>query len=239
VSNVNVTNIHNVYNTTVINNTTNNRVSYNGGKGGISAHPTSQQESVARERHIAPVAAQTQHEQEARRNPEQRAATNHGTPAVAATPKPGAFSDHAAVRAKPSGMTYTAPVNRAEVQPLANTSAHPANNAARSDRPTPNNQPEPNNRPESNRPPTAQPEQQREMNRLPSAQPNNRPEPNRNEPTQRPMTPPPSGRSQPERANPSAEARPSSQQQRAQPEPNRPEEKKSQGEKPKQNEKPQ
>ena len=39
VSNVNVTNIHNVYNTTVIN-TTVNRVSYNGGNGGILARPT-------------------------------------------------------------------------------------------------------------------------------------------------------------------------------------------------------
>ena len=89
VNNVNVTNIHNVYNTTVINNTTINRVSYNGGNGGISARPTPQQESVAHERHIPPVAAQTQHEQAARTNPEQRAALNHGTPAVAATPKPG------------------------------------------------------------------------------------------------------------------------------------------------------
>ena len=36
VNNVNVTDIHNVYNTTVINSTTVNRVSYNGGNGGIS-----------------------------------------------------------------------------------------------------------------------------------------------------------------------------------------------------------
>ncbi len=33
---MNITNIHNVYNTTVINNTTVNRVSYNGGEGGIN-----------------------------------------------------------------------------------------------------------------------------------------------------------------------------------------------------------
>ena len=123
VNNVNVTNIHNVYNTTIINNTTINRVSYNGGNGGISARPTPQQETVAHERHIPPVAAQTQHEQAARTNPEQRAALNHGTPAVAATPKPGAFRDHAVVHAKPTGTPYNPPVNRAAVQPSANAPA--------------------------------------------------------------------------------------------------------------------
>ncbi|HEV2402091.1 MAG TPA: hypothetical protein VGS27_34490 [Candidatus Sulfotelmatobacter sp.] len=140
VSNVNVTNIHNVYNTTVINNTTINRVSYNGGNGGISTRPTPQQESVARERHIPPVAAQTQHEQAARMNPEQRASVNHGTPTVAATPKPGAFSDRAVVHAKATGTPYVAPV-RAAVQP-ANPPGHPENNAARTDRTTPSNPPE-------------------------------------------------------------------------------------------------
>src|SRR5579864_6029341 len=134
VSNVNVTDIHNVYNTTVINNTTTiNRVSYNGGNGGISVRPTHQQESIALGRHIAPVAAQTQHEQAARTNPDQRASVNHGTPTVAATPKPGAFSDNAVVHAKQTGTPYKAPA-RAAVQP-ANTSGRPEHNPARTDRP--------------------------------------------------------------------------------------------------------
>jgi hypothetical protein len=247
VSNVNVTNIHNVYNTTVINNTTINRVSYNGGNGGLNARPTPQQESVVHERHIAPVAAQTQHEQEARSNPEQRAAVNHGTPVVAATPKPGAFSDRAVVHAKATGTPYVAPV-RAAVQP-AKMPERPENNAPRTDRTTPNNpqenrapiarpiQPEPN-KPEPNRPDTAQPEQQRETNHTPAAQPNNRPEPNR-EPAQWPLTPqtPPTERSQPDRTKPSSEPRAQQQQQHLQPAPRRAE-KKSQEEKPKQNEKP-
>jgi YXWGXW repeat-containing protein len=252
VSNVNVTSIHNVYNTTVIN-TTITRVSYNGGNGGIRARPTPQQESAVRERHIPPVAAQTQHEQAARTNPEQRASVNHGTPAVAATPKPGAFSDHAVVHAKQTGTPYNAPVNRAAVQPPANTpAAHPENNAARSDQPASNKQPEssrapsarPNqpepNRPEPDHPPTAQPDRKPEPNRAPAAQPNNRPEPNRNEPGQRPLTPPPSQRSQPERTAPPLEARSAAQQpQRPQPAPTKAEEKKSQNEKPKENQKPQ
>jgi hypothetical protein len=245
VNNVNVTNIHNVYNTTVIHNTTINRVSYNGGTGGISARPRPQDEAAGRERHIAPVAVQTQHEQTARMNPEQRASVNHGTPPVAATPKPSAFSDRDIVHAKPAAKPYSTPVNRAAVQPPANTpAAHPENNAVRSDRPTPNSQPESNrapsrpNQPEPNRPPTAQPERQPEPNRPPTAQPNNRPEPNRNEPTERPLTPPPSDRSQPQHASPPAEPR-AQQQQQQQQHRDKPEQKKSQEEKPKQNEKPQ
>src|SRR5580692_11352981 len=64
VLNVNVTNIHNVYNTTV-EHTTVNHISYNGGNGGITARPTSAEEAAAHERHVGPVAAQTQHVQEA------------------------------------------------------------------------------------------------------------------------------------------------------------------------------
>jgi WXXGXW repeat (2 copies) len=78
VNNVNVTNIHNVYNTTVISNTPVNRVSYNGGSGGIGARPTREEEAAARERHVPPATAQTQHVQAARTNPELRASLNHG-----------------------------------------------------------------------------------------------------------------------------------------------------------------
>ena len=66
VNQVNVTNIHNTYNTTVVNNTTVNRVSYNGGNGGINARPNAAQEAALRGRHIAPTSMQTQHEQLAR-----------------------------------------------------------------------------------------------------------------------------------------------------------------------------
>jgi hypothetical protein len=89
-----------VYNTTVINNTTVNRVSYNGGNGGITARLRPEEQAAAHERHIPPVAVQTQHAQAARANPELRASVNHGTPSVAATPKPGAFNDRAVVPAK-------------------------------------------------------------------------------------------------------------------------------------------
>jgi DNA segregation ATPase FtsK/SpoIIIE-like protein len=111
VNNVDVTIIHNVY-VTNVENRTENRVSYNGGEGGLNARPTPQQEAAARERHLPPVAAQTQHMQEARSNPQQRASVNHGKPEVAATPKPGAYKDRGVVQAKAAGGAYNPPANR-------------------------------------------------------------------------------------------------------------------------------
>jgi WXXGXW repeat (2 copies) len=113
VNNINVTEIHNTYNTTIINNnTTINRVSYNGGNGGIDRRPTSEEESAARARHIPPVAAQNQHVQTARSNRELRASVNRGKPPVAATPRPGAFRDRAVVPAREAGGRYEPPANR-------------------------------------------------------------------------------------------------------------------------------
>jgi hypothetical protein len=135
VNNVNVTNIHNTYNTTVINNTTNttvNRVSYNGGEGGINARPTPAQEAAAHEKHVPPVAVQTQHVQAARANKELHASVNQGKPPVAATPKPGAFKDPAVVPAKEAGAPYHPPANRAAGQPTGNAPApRPGNNVPR------------------------------------------------------------------------------------------------------------
>ena len=113
VNNINVTQIHNTYNTTVINNnTTINRVSYNGGNGGINARPTREEEEFARERHVAPMVAQTQHAEEARDNRELRASVNHGRPPVAATTRPGEFRDRGAVPAREAGGRYEPPANR-------------------------------------------------------------------------------------------------------------------------------
>jgi len=132
VNNVNITNIHNTYNTTVINNTAVNRVSYNGGNGGINARPTPEQEAAAHEKHVPPVAVQTQHAQAARANPQLRASVNQGKPPVAATPKPGAFKDPAVVPAKEAGGPYHPPANRAAGQPTANTPAsRPENSVPR------------------------------------------------------------------------------------------------------------
>jgi WXXGXW repeat (2 copies) len=125
VSNVNVTVIHNVYNTTVVNRTE-TRVSFNGGDGGIQARPTPEQEAAEHERHMPPVADQTRHVQEARSNREQRASVNMGKPAIAASARPADFKGKDVVRAREAGGHYEPPANRGENQP--------------------------NNRPENNRP---------------------------------------------------------------------------------------
>ena len=107
VNNVNVTVIHNVYETKVVERTQ-TRVSYNG-HGGINDRPTPQEEAVARERHIPPVAAQTEHVNTARENPALRASANHGNPPIAATPKPGEFSNRGAEETAGRGNTAVHP----------------------------------------------------------------------------------------------------------------------------------
>ncbi|MGB2626317.1 MAG: hypothetical protein WAK20_05980 [Candidatus Acidiferrum sp.] len=120
VTNVNTTVVNNTYNTTVANNnTTVNRTSYNGGTGGVTAQPTAAEQAAANEPHTAPTVAQTQHQQAASTNRAMLASENHGTPAVAATPKPGAFSGPGIVAAKPASA-------------VAENGSHPGANEAKS-----------------------------------------------------------------------------------------------------------
>jgi hypothetical protein len=142
VSNVNVTVIHNVYNNRV-EGRSENRVSYNGGEGGLNARPTPQQEAAARERHVPPVAAQTQHMQEARSNPQQRASVNRGKPEIAATPKPGAFKDRGVVQSKSAGGNYNPPAARGGAAGTTSREGRPENGA----RPEGNARPVENARP--------------------------------------------------------------------------------------------
>jgi WXXGXW repeat (2 copies) len=115
VNNVNVTVIHNVYNTRV-ENVTVNRVSYNGGQGGINARATAAEEAADRERHIGPVAAQTQHMEAARSNQQFRASVNHGRPPIAATAKPGEFSGGGNTTATSEGR-YNPPAKEGNAGP--------------------------------------------------------------------------------------------------------------------------
>jgi hypothetical protein len=131
VNNVNVTNIHNTYNTTVINNTTVNRVSYNGGEGGITARPRPEEQAAERERHVLPVAAQSQHVEAARANPELRASANHGRPPIAATARPGEFRGGAVVPAKEAGGAYKPEGDRAAGARDNTSVPRPGNNVPR------------------------------------------------------------------------------------------------------------
>ena len=93
VNNVDSARNHNVYNTTIENHN-DNRVSFNGGSGGIAVRATSQQEAAARQKHLPAVTTQTEHAQAARANPASRAMVNHGQPSIAATALPIGSNDH-------------------------------------------------------------------------------------------------------------------------------------------------
>ena len=97
ISNVSVTN---VYNKTVVANSTTN-VSYNGGAGGTTAHPTPEQLAAANERHVAPTAAQTQNVQGAAKDPALSLNNNQGHPTIAATTHPAQFSGPGVIAAHP------------------------------------------------------------------------------------------------------------------------------------------
>ena len=85
--------VTNVYSKTVIvNSTTINRTSFNGGTGGTTAQPTAQELAAHREQHVAATPAQAQHMQMASTNKALLASENKGHPLIAGTSKPGEFT---------------------------------------------------------------------------------------------------------------------------------------------------
>jgi hypothetical protein len=109
VNNINVSEIHNVYNTNVVNRNE-TRVSFSGGNGGINARPTAEEQAARQNRHIGSVAAQQQQINAARADHSLRASENHGKPPIAATSHAGTFSD--GVAGARSGGNYNPPANR-------------------------------------------------------------------------------------------------------------------------------
>gem|GEM_PF-6329803 len=89
VNNINVVNIHNTYNTVIVNNNS-SRVSFNGGDRGIRAQPNAREIAAARDSHMGPTRMQEQHVQAAREDRSQRFSQNRGNPANAAMSRPSA-----------------------------------------------------------------------------------------------------------------------------------------------------
>lgn len=122
VNNVNVTIVHNTYNTTIVNRSV-TRVSYNGGSGGINVRATREEEAAARGRRMGRIEAQDRQVQQARQDHQLRSAENHGRPPVAATQKPGEFHSNRVVAAREGGAVHGGPGrgnNRPENRPEAN-----------------------------------------------------------------------------------------------------------------------
>ncbi|MFZ0638708.1 MAG: YXWGXW repeat-containing protein [Candidatus Acidiferrales bacterium] len=131
-NNLSGVNIHNVYSATVDDRTAGNRVSYNGGNGGIDVRATSQQDAIARERQVPPVPLQVQRAQDARTDPQQRASVNHGAPAVTATPTSGAFEDRgnaAATRSDSNASRYSTAVHPNDLPPIEHPASPNSGNA--------------------------------------------------------------------------------------------------------------
>jgi hypothetical protein len=99
VNNVNVTNIHNTYVKEVVNEPREGqqRPSFSG-KGGVVDKPTPQEQGFEKEQHREPTNEQVQHRDAAHGLPGQRFSPTNSQPEVAATRKPGGFSDNDAVR---------------------------------------------------------------------------------------------------------------------------------------------
>ena len=101
VTNVNRTVIHHVYSNrgTISGHTvTSSRVSFNGGRGGTSARPTSGQLAAARTRRFGATPAQMRHVANARANSNNLGAFNHGKPAATTTHgMSGTLHGHASV----------------------------------------------------------------------------------------------------------------------------------------------
>lgn len=182
VTHVNTTIIHNTYvnRTVIVNNV--NRVSYNGGVGGVNVRPTSAQLAAERDRRFGPTSEQTRQVNAARDNRQLLASNNHGRPPIAATARPGEFSGHGVVAAHPANTEFHPPANRGAEEGGARG---PENNRAantREERPgnfnSPHNKPENNARPEGNREQSQRPEQTRapHNNARPEAKPHNQPQ---------------------------------------------------------------
>lgn len=129
VNNIGNNNSIHIYNARVTNVTV-NRVSYNGGKGGIQVQPTRAEQSIAAMPHNAPTAPQLQHEQTSRSTPDLRASVNHGVPRIAATPEPGAFDAKTVVAAR-SEPVHASPARTQQMnRPMPQEAAHEPANAA-------------------------------------------------------------------------------------------------------------
>jgi hypothetical protein len=108
VNRVDVHIIHNVYDRRVDDrfDRDRDRVSFNGGRGGINARPNREEEFADHDRHFDATRDQVDHRDEASHNRAQFATFNHGRPDVAATPRPGQFNDRGAVRGNDRGERF-------------------------------------------------------------------------------------------------------------------------------------
>jgi hypothetical protein len=111
---------------TVVNNTTVNRVSYNGGTDGVTARPTAAEQAAARVPHQSATTVQVQHRQAAMANHALSASVNHGKPSIAATSKPAELNGPGVVKASAAGSPQKASTTRAAAPAVKPAPVHAA-----------------------------------------------------------------------------------------------------------------
>lgn len=102
-NNINNVTITNVYSKPMRAPAAGDRVSYNGGDGGITLRPTQQQQAFAHEHHVEPTPAQREHVAVASHDPSLRESHNKGRPTIAATARPDDFKGQGVIAAKAAG----------------------------------------------------------------------------------------------------------------------------------------
>jgi hypothetical protein len=122
VNNIGSVGVKNVYNQTIVVNNTTNNVSYNGGKGGIEARATPQEQAAVKQSRVEATPLQTQHAAAASRNRALFSKENRGEPAIAATPRVGMFEGEGVTRS----AHVTNPTGEPKVEPVkAESKAEP------------------------------------------------------------------------------------------------------------------
>ncbi len=173
---INTTVIHNTYRNEVQYRPQPDRVSYNGGNGGIQARPTPTQRTVREHKRSGPAPAQQRQAQLARNLRENYAKVNNGHPEHAALERPArSVSDFK--RAVPARAARPNPNNN---KPNTNR----PNNNARPNNERPNNNTRPEARPNAR--PNAQPTQPEYRTTHPETRPNAQPTHPENRPEARP-----------------------------------------------------
>ena len=130
VVNVGPTVVNNVYYHQVVYNNTYEHVSFNGGPGGVMAHPNHAQMVAAHEHHQGFTSVQQRQQRMASADRALRADNNHGRPPIAATARPAEFHGSGVYAARAAG----GPLHMA-AHGTARPDAHPAA-PMRSDRPS-------------------------------------------------------------------------------------------------------
>jgi len=148
VNHITITNAH-IYNRVVVNEHV-TRVSFNGGRGGIVARPTRDEERFDHERHFEATRMQMDHEHSARENRAFRASVNHGRPAVGGTPRPGEFRPANRPVPRPQPVAHNmnhggnAPHPVPQSRPVERSASyHPANGGGHQSHPQHENAPRP------------------------------------------------------------------------------------------------